>query len=258
MKVRILNKNVYFEQFIPPVLHRAIHRLKYGTGTFKRIHPFDCVPKSLQAKWILDIGANIGDIAIAALESYEDSSVICFEPVSRTFNILKKRLKQYKNRSFLYNKALSDINGETEINVTNFHGANSILPQSEFHKYFNPKIYEIRKEIIACVKLDDFAINFPNQKIDIMKIDVEGYEINVLRGGQNFIKNHVDTIVIEISFIRDTSWEQQSIFDIFLFLKNAGFSLINVYDINRTEKTDMILTQMDCVFCHKSKLRMQL
>jgi FkbM family methyltransferase len=250
-RMNVSKRTLVANDFIPPVLQRLVERI----GTRPRIHPFDCVPNNLHAKWILDVGANVGDVALAALRSYEGSAVICFEPVAETFEVLKRRLKPHEERVALFNQGLSDVNGDAEINITSFHGANSILPQSDFHKFFNPHVREMEKQTVKLVRLDEVAKKFPTKKIDIMKVDVEGYELNVLRGGLGFIRSSVDTIIVEASLMRDPSWHQQSIADILPLLKDCGFALINIYDLHKTEDSDMMLCQMDCVFRHVSRLR---
>ena len=238
------------DDLLPPLVVRLVKKNEKSA----LIHPFDCVPPNLKTKWVVDIGANVGDIAVAALESYKDCNVVCFEPVLSTFKILEDRLKPYGTRVMLYRKALSDKNGEGEINITNLHGANSILPQAEFYRKFNPHIKEIGKETIELVRLDDLTKDFPTNFVDIMKIDVEGYEMNVLRGGRDFLASHADVLIVEASFMRDQSWNHQAIFDIFALLDECGFNLINVYDLNKTNDENMMLCQMDCVFRHRSML----
>ena len=218
-------------------------------------HPFDQVPKSIKARLILDVGANVGDVTVAALKSYPECHVICFEPVNSTFNILEKRLKPYAHRVTVYNEALSSISGNTEINITSFHGANSLSPQSSMHSALNPQVREIGKETISMVRLDDIARSFPNKTIDIMKIDVEGHELDVIVGGKSFIQNNVDTIIVEASLMRDLSWDDnQSILEVFQLLSEMGFRLINVYDLHYAKNSSLMCVQMDCVFRHKSKL----
>lgn len=226
-----------------------------------RLHPFDCVPNSLKPKWIVDVGANVGDVAIAALESYPDSRVICFEPVRAQFNTLKQRMEKYGDRVVLFNMAISDITGEGEINLTTFHRANSVVPISETYHHLNPSINAVGKEKIDLVRLDDISVQFPTRYVDILKIDVEGHELSALKGGANFIAHHVDTVIIEVSLQRDTGWEKQQVFEVFALLKEMGFRLVNVLDIynfnaeTQPEDTDLMLSQMDCVFRHVSKLR---
>lgn len=223
------------------------------------IGPFVWLPSSIQAKWILDVGANEGLVSLAALKSYPDSKVICFEPVKETFLKLQKNLSRFKERTFWFNMALSDLAGQADIKITNYSPANCFEPPSEFYKSMNPTIEIIGTQTVVVCRLDDICREFPSQSIDILKIDVEGHELNVLSGGENFISSHVDTIIIEISFQRDQDWENQLFLEIFVKLKDLGFRLINIFDVYNSTGLNkiahnMLVTQIDCVFRHKRHL----
>jgi len=250
-------RRIAFTELIPPIVFRVIRYAKRRLLALQnepfKSSPFDNLPSNFDAKWVLDIGANVGDVAVSALNSYKESKVICFEPVKKTFDALNIRLASFGDRVQLHNVALSDSNGLGAINITTYHGANSIEPQASFHKQCNPHVQEISKEQIEIVKLDDYCVNFPCQFIDVMKIDVEGHELALLKGGFQFISTRVDVIIIEISLMRDQSRENQAIFEIFALLKNAGFRLLNLMDVYRTSDGSALLTQMDCVFRHISK-----
>ena len=255
--------NIHINDFVPPIFYKAIKKarklLKQATGHSIRRGHFEYVPTDIQASWVLDVGANVGDVAIAALKSYPDCKVICFEPVYETHKMLKHKLQRYADRVILFQQGLSDVNGACEINLTTYPAANSILPQPQFHKFLNPHVREIGKETISVVRLDDIGPTFPTKHIDIMKIDVEGYELNVLKGGATYLPSHVDTIIVEVALQRDVSWEHQSIVELFMLLQEMGFRLINVMDIYNFKGVEaissMMVAQMDCVFRHISKLQ---
>lgn len=253
--MKLLGVNLGISDLIPPIVGRVVKKL--NTSVY---NPFDKVPRSVNVRWVLDVGANQGHVALAALKSYPEARVVCFEPVKGLFDGLAVTLAPYKDRVTLRNQALSDEAGEAEINLTTSGGANSLNPQAAFHKALNPQVKEIGKEKIKLVRLDDVCGELPSADIDVLKIDVEGHELNVLKGGEKFIKSSVDTILIEVAFQRDPSWEKQSFLDIFNLLESWGFRLVNVYDVASTTSVaspeDMLVAQMDCVFRHKSRLKM--
>jgi FkbM family methyltransferase len=246
---------IQIDEFIPPIFKRIFKRIKKYSGSHEILEPFKNIPELQKVEWIMDVGANVGDVAVAGLNSCPNSKLIAFEPVGDTFLKLKNRLDDFSDRVFLFNCALSDKNDEGEINITTEHGANSIESQAFFHKKFNPHVQEIKREKISLRKLDDLIEDLPSRKIDVLKIDVEGHELKVINGGVNFISNYVDVIIIEISLMRDDSWENQALFNIFEKLNAMGFRLINIYDLHRSSsQSDSQLVQMDCVFRHKRYL----
>lgn len=252
MSITLFNTVISLADFLPPVAEKIWQKIPFGKSKF---HPFDAIPSDIKPTVILDVGANEGRVAEAALRTYPHCQVICFEPVAGTFLALQKRLARYGDRVVYFNEALSDVNSRAEINLTNFNGANSLQPQPDLHKVLNPHVREVGKEVITLSRLDDIATRLPSQKIDIMKIDVEGHELKVLQGGKDFIQRNVDTVIIEISMMRDASWSQQAVFDIFAIMKSMGFALINVFDIHHAHQSDMLLVQMDCVFRKQAALK---
>ena len=200
--------------------------------------------------YVLDIGANVGDTTIAALISYPDAHVICFEPVTSTYKILSERVWDYKDRVILNQFALSSSAGECEINLTSHNGANSILSQAEWHKELNPHVKESGKEFIQMKRLDDIYLSFPSNYFEVVKIDVEGFELHVIEGGRAFFENCVGYILIEIAFMRDDSFDDQAVFKIFALLKELGYALINVFSVHNTPAASggLMIAQFDCVF----------
>jgi FkbM family methyltransferase len=248
----LFNTRITLAEFLPPLALKVWHKIPFGKNRF---HPFDQIPADVQAGTILDVGANEGKVAEAALRTYPQGRVICFEPVAGTFRALQQRLARYGNRVVYFNEALSDVNGQAEINLTNFNGANSLQPQPEFHKANNPHIREVGREVIKLSRLDDVAARLPEQRIDVMKIDVEGHELKVLLGGREFIRRNVDTVIVEISMMRDAAWSQQAVFEIFAVMKELGFALVNVFDLHHAPGSALLVAQMDCVFRKQAALK---
>lgn len=245
------------KEFIPPIILRVLRGMRkrferrFSKSFGGVLHPFDGIPlNTYEVRWILDIGANRGDVADAALRSYPNSTVLCIEPVSETFKLLKNNLAAFGSRVIFKKYAFSDVSGIGEINLTNFDGANSILPQAKCHKEWNPHVLENGTEEIILKRLDDELEFFPTPIFDIVKIDVEGFEVQVIQGGPNFFRNHVKSILIEVSFMRDTSLKNQSIYKIFHLLDDLGYAVVNLIDLypGPEDSAHLRIAQVDCVF----------
>jgi FkbM family methyltransferase len=245
-------------EFIPPILIKLRSAIFQPSKKIKNIPrrypPFNYLPRDIDVKWIMDIGANYGSVAKSGLLSFNNSKVICFEPVSDTYKKLKQNLSSFAERTILHQIAVSDYTGESEINITTFNPANSLISQSQAYEHYNPSIKTIGREKVKVIKLDDFIPNLPSKHFDVVKIDVEGLEFNVLKGGEKFFHDYVDIIIIEISFQREFGGKHQNCVEIFKFLDSLGYRLINIYDVyNMTYDQeevldDMMTTQIDCVF----------
>lgn len=121
---------------------------------------------------VCDVGANIGIITLLASRLVGPKGrVISFEPVPANAEILRGNIQRndYGNL-VLVEKAVASKPGRAEIHLSDFSGCHSLLP--------DPGRGTGRSLIIETVRLDSLP---ELQKIDLLKIDVEGLEIEVLK-----------------------------------------------------------------------------
>lgn len=127
-----------------------------------------------QGDVVLDLGANIGVFAHRA-EQRGASKVICFEPMSPTFDCLIKNLGP---KSIAYKNAVGGKNGIETFTIhtshTNLGGATTNNQDKLMNKH-----KEIHSEQVFVIGINSIFDAF-NRKIDFMKIDIEGGEVEVL------------------------------------------------------------------------------
>ena len=139
-------------------------------------------------KLCIDIGANIGEYSKYILEN-SNSRVIAFEPMPTSFNKLNALKGIFINRLFAYNIGI----GEKE-EIKKIHYDKKNLQWANF----NPEVKKISylnntKKSLKCKisTLDNFLIKNKKiavKKIDLIKIDTEGYELEVLIGAKKTIE----------------------------------------------------------------------
>jgi len=132
----------------------------------------------------LDVGGNIGYYTL--LESQrvgENGKVICIEPSPLNFRYLKKNLEiQNTSNVESHNFACGDIDGEINFLISKNSNTCRTIPKEE-------PIPEGEKIITVPIKkLDTFLEENPLSKIDFLRTDVEGYELQVFEGAQKTIK----------------------------------------------------------------------
>lgn len=172
----------------------------------------------------IDMGANIGYHTLLAasnsLKSNNSTHIFSIEPHDELFDILKKNCKKnnFNNITFI-NKAFGEKLSSKYLNIplTTNKGRASLLsiPKSKMSKE------KVEIDTIDNVFLNE--INYFNNSY-IIKIDVEGYEFPILKGGREWFKKIPRlAIVIEIlpDVIQNTEWEVSEIYD---FLIEAGFN----------------------------------
>lgn len=169
---------------------------------------------------VFDIGAAVGDKSIIILESLPTATVYSFEPQQESFRKLKVRTAQYGDRLKAFNVGFFDKNEEVTLHISSYRDSSSILPLDSESE--DEDMREINKEIIKVITLDDFVRDNHIERIDFMKIDVEGVEKKVLEGGKTTFANKVDNVFLEIFDPND--------FPYFLeFFKKFGFKFVGRY-----------------------------
>jgi FkbM family methyltransferase len=147
---------------------------------------------------VFDVGANRGDYAAAILESFgcENIRLHCFEPSKTAFGLLNVELSACQNVK-LYNFGFGDKPETVNLySCSEAAGSASIVNTHGPHMDNNNIV-----EAIELSTLDEFCNANNIQKIDFMKIDVEGYELKILCGGSKLINAaSVDFIQFEFGY----------------------------------------------------------
>ncbi len=144
-----------------------------------------------QKRSVVDIGAHIG-ISVRHWAT-EFKNVYAFEPSVDHFDCLSRNTEDLKNlKSF--NFALSNYNGSSKATYRSLKNSGSFQLIDE--NYVQPKNEKkIRTLIdIDVKKLDSFTFD----NIDLIKIDVEGWECEVIEGAMEIIKKHRPVLLIEV------------------------------------------------------------
>ena len=176
----------------------------------------------------LDVGANIGhhSIFLAKLVG-ETGRVIAFEPIPKLADQIEDSARENKLENLkVVVSALGEKNYETVIHINKYViGSSSLLPT----RYGT----DVEKVNIKVSKLDDMCGDLKINKIDFIKIDVEGYEWFVLDGAKETISKYKPKIVIEYSpeYYRQNDITHMDM--IISFLRDNNYS---VYDIENENK----------------------
>lgn len=143
---------------------------------------------------ILDIGANVGTFLYQLEDTLSHSNIYAFEPNKK----LNSRLKRLFPAMNVLPLALSDENTTAEFKVPIINGkmvASRGTLNTSYKEKGEEKSYT---EQVKVIKLDDWAAIENFNKIDFIKIDVEGNEMKTLYGGKNIIKKFKPTLMVEM------------------------------------------------------------
>lgn len=172
---------------------------------------------------VFDIGANIGQVALRLPDFFPDASITCFEPVSEVFKVLSECIKGIAQIN-AYQLALSDDAGKENIMLYEDSRCNTFLRNLDesWHQAIGIQEVEI-------TTIDQFVGLNPVSKIDILKLDVEGFELKVLQGAKLLLQEgRINYIYAEIGFNRSS--RHQYFGDLCEFLSSYHFELSNFYE----------------------------
>ena len=182
-----------------------------------------------------DIGANIGVQTLQLCNYFENSTVHSFEPTNYAFNklnnnvLLNSKLKKkiILNQAFLTNK----------VNTlpSKIYSSWSLLDKKNSHKkhFGSLKITNKAKSF----QLDDYIIKYKIKKIDFIKLDVDGYELDVLKSGYKFLKKNKTPIIFEVApyLYKEHNYSQVDLIKLF---KNLNYSFYNINNLTRISDID--------------------
>lgn len=193
---------------------------------------------------ILDIGANRGMFARTLHHLYPQADIIAFEPLVDCYVDLCALQARIRNLE-CYNLALADQSGEDWIYRSNYDYSSSLLEMDELHKSIFPYTAGGQMQRIIKEKLDVVLVNRHLRRPTLMKIDVQGYEKNVLDGAVQTIEQ-IDFILCELSFV--SLYKQQPLFgELHMYLTERGFRFVGHIAENRSPVSGQLL-QVDGLF----------
>ena len=180
---------------------------------------------------IFDIGAYIGDTIKQFRSSFPESYIHAFEPFDESFSILKNRF-QNREKLLLNNIALGDspLSG-TKMYITQNKGSSSLLqPIKDANQFWEGNPLLTQKEVeVDVTTIDSYCQKQNIKSIDILKIDVQGNEINVLKGAKQMLKEkRIKLIFTEISIAHNYK-EQSEIEEIIKLLRENKYKIFNFF-----------------------------
>jgi FkbM family methyltransferase len=202
--------------------------------------------KAFNAKTVLDIGANIGQFAEQARDYYPTSNIYSFEPITFCFDQLKMKFADDAKLK-VYNVALGDKEEISEIYLNDYSASSSILEMLDLHKEVLPVTANFKKNKISIKRLESYSDEIFIEHPLLIKLDVQGFEKNVIEGGEFFFDN-ADIIIIEITFV--PLYKNQPLFDeIYSILRNKGFEFRGYLPV--LNSLDGTILQGDGIFIKK-------
>ncbi len=196
----------------------------------------------------IDIGANFGYFTLIAGTVITNGTIFALEPNPDITPTLNKSLNinGLRNRAFCHQIAISDTVSEVTLHVAKDLWGASSISESFIEKRGDISITKTEK--IKAITLDQFCLDQNLDKVDVIKVDVEGGEQKVWNGMQNIIKKNPQLkILLEFTF--DVYEDEESFFEllqkafkkIYCVEGNSDLTLLSSYDELKSAKTDLVM-----------------
>lgn len=193
--------------------------------------------KPLTGQIIFDVGANRGQAATELTKNFPGATIYSIEPYGPSFNRLKETVAKYPN-VHAHCIGLGTHDGKSLLFTNEATEGNSLLPVKadlpetligSWNRPVGTSEVEIRQ-------LDTFCNENGIDRIDVLKLDSQGYELQILEGAAKMLAaNRIGCIFTEVTFV--DIYEGQTRFeDIYQLLHGHGFRLVDFYEKKRHQE----------------------
>ena len=237
--------------FINKFLERVTRFCRYlMTDKYKLNHKYhnknqivntNFILKSLQNKnfnpnYIVDVGCGHGEWTKKMMKFFENSNFVLFDANEDN----KKKLDQLviENKNIMYHLTLlSDDNKNYEFFKMGY--GSSVYEEQTTHKR---EVKNIKSQRLV----DVLPSNLKKSNNNMIKLDVQGSELKILKGLDDFI-NKFEIIILETS-LHNYNNDAPLFNEVLTFMTNKNYKLYDLFDFKRLGNDESFLLQFDCVF----------
>lgn len=214
---------------------------RYGTDPFLDMTRF----VNNDQPMIFDVGANNGQTVKKLRQYFHNCKINSFEPNPNAFEILKQNVSKM-NDVHIWNNGLGSITGQITFFENSHSDMSSFLKQGETG-------WGVEKESIAQVTtIDQFCAEQKIDFVDILKIDTQGFELEILKGAETIISNNgIGLIYLEVIFSKMYD-NLPSLGDLYNLLNKKGYKLVSIYTIHYQNN---LASWSDLLFVHESYIK---
>jgi len=208
------------------------------------------VPRDRKRVVYVDGGAHDGQVARTFSKHYDNLEVHAFEPNIDLLPALTANLANTPGK--IHSAAIGSACAEMSIHINASPMTSSLLPRGDYGKrYFETAIQTTETRTVPIVTLDAWSKKENIDHVDILKLDLQGYELEALRGARKLLNRGIACIFTEINFV--PLYEGSALFsDIDLLMREHGYRLVNLYNL-ATKQQDWQLCGCDALYVPNHK-----
>lgn len=243
---KILNRIMKLNRLVRKPGYRRGLRQGVGAAT-----EHETLMASLRVGSAIDVGANKGQFSLMLKELHPTAPIHAFEPLVEAA-IVFERLFDGVAGITLHRVAAGTENRETEINLSGSADSSSLLPISVLQDEAFPGTASVARRTIQMRRIDDVLKDWTPIQPLLIKLDVQGYELEALRGMPALL-GQAAYVYAELSFF--PFYDAQPLAaELVAWLAEQGFELAYINDVSRTSKG--FPAQADVLFWRDSSSRL--
>jgi FkbM family methyltransferase len=197
---------------------------------------------------IIDAGANQGQFALMASVFFPEAKIYSYEPLPDIYPVLEKNTANYKSQISTFNIALGDKDANIKFYKNNYSHVSSALPIDNKNNHPNYSQSAANEITVPLSTIDTIASSVEIKKPCLLKLDVQGFEKEVINGAKNTL-GLIDYILLEMPFYK--LYENQPLFnELNALLNEKGFELFLPMDVNYGN--DNAIIEIDFLYKRKT------
>lgn len=234
----------HVKKHVNKALENAMGVRLYSVRAHAREDWYDIRKSGCRIENIFDVGANIGQSAHKFRDAFPKANIYCFEPVRDLFQELHQSLTG-DGHVQCFQVALGSVPGIGKIYLTD-HSTTSSLIEPEISR----GVEEVQIDTI-----DSFCAAHGTERIDLLKVDAEGFDLEVLKGAASLLSSaRVAFVLVEVGFHPGDT--RHVLFDhVREFLMPHGFHVYGFYDQNLEWSGESRLRFANVCFANETAFR---
>jgi FkbM family methyltransferase len=175
---------------------------------------------------IFDVGSNRGTITAKYLSMYNDANIFAFDPIEH----FSKEYLKFGSKVKFHNLAFSDVKGMFEFNINQSVDTSSLLSSTKIGANSDDKCSTVNQIKISTTTIDAFCEENNLKNIDILKLDVQGSELAILKGAEKLLNTKRIKLIYTEAYFKQQYLSQPLFYEIGGYLKEQGYYLADIFN----------------------------
>jgi FkbM family methyltransferase len=185
----------------------------------------------------IDIGANIGEFAIVAASRLRAGTVYAFEPLDEAYRLLCKSVTLNGLENIVaFPFGLSDHTATADLYTSSDFALHKSFP-TELATVYPTSTRSLKIGTAELKILDDVFPQLGQNRLDVIKIDIEGAELPALQGAEHLLRNYKPMLLVEVSDVTSAAagYRSEEMGD---YLASLGYDFYEIGENAELKKSD--------------------